>query len=66
MAAASGGALVAAVALRGGGSALAHLPALFAGEAGAAIASRAATATAAILALAGLGWALLGGRRAAA
>lgn len=65
LAAAAGGALVAVAALMGGGSALAHLPALFTGEAGAAIASRAATAVAAILALAGLGWAVLGGRRAA-
>jgi hypothetical protein len=66
MAAASGGALVAAVALMGGGSALAHLPALLSGEAGAAIASRAATAIAAILALGGLAWSLFGTRRAAA
>lgn len=66
VAAAAAGALVAAVALMGGGSALAHLPALFAGEAGAAMASRAATAVAAILALAGLAWALASGRRAAA
>jgi hypothetical protein len=66
VAAAVGGALVAAVALAGGGSALAQLPALFAGEAGAAIASRAATAIAAILALVGLAWALRGGRSAPA
>jgi hypothetical protein len=66
IAAAAGGALVAAVALIGGGSALAQLPALVSGEAGAAIASRAATAIAAILALGGLAWALRGARRAAA
>jgi hypothetical protein len=66
VAAAAGGALVAVVALMGGGSALAHLPALLSGDAGAAIASRAATAIAAILGLAGLAWALLAGRRAVA
>ncbi len=57
------GALVCAVALMGGGSALAHLPALLAGEAGAAVASRAATAVVAILALAGIAHALVRGRR---
>jgi hypothetical protein len=57
------GALVCAVALMGGGSALPHLPALVAGEAGAAIASRAGTALVAILALAGMAWALAFGRR---
>jgi hypothetical protein len=60
--AAVGGALVAMVALAGGGSALVQLPALLAGEAGAAVASRSATAAAAILALGGLIWALRGGR----
>ena len=57
------GALVCGVALMGGGSALPQLPALLAGEAGPAIASRAATAAVAILALAGMGWALAFGRR---
>ena len=57
------GAVVCAVALMGGASALAQLPALLAGEAGAAIASRASTAVAAILALAAMGWALAFGRR---
>ncbi len=64
VAAAVGGALVAAIALMGGGTALPQVPALFTGEAGAAIASRSATAVAAILALLGLGWALLRRRRA--
>lgn len=64
--AAVGGALLAAVALFGGGSALVHVPALLSGEAGAAIASRSATALAAILALVGLAWALLSARRSAA
>lgn len=59
------GAVVCLVALMGGGSALAHLPALLGGEAGAAIASRAATAVVAILALGGMGWALAFGRREA-
>jgi hypothetical protein len=62
VAAAVGGALVAVVALAGGGSALVQLPALLVGEAGAAVASRSATAVAAILALGGLIWALRGGR----
>lgn len=57
------GAVVCAVALMGGGSALPQVPALLAGEAGAAIASRAGTALAAILALAGMAWALAFGRR---
>ncbi|MBP0464544.1 hypothetical protein J5Y09_11560 [Roseomonas sp. PWR1] len=52
--AAAGGALLCAVAFAGGGSALAQVPALLDGQAGAAIASRAATAALAILALAGL------------
>ncbi len=65
VAAAIGGAVVAFVALAGGGSALAQLPALLAGEAGAAVASRSATAIAAILALVGLAWALRGGNRSA-
>jgi hypothetical protein len=60
--AAIGGALVAMVALAGGGSALVQLPALLTGEAGAAVASRSATAAAAILALGGLVWALRSGR----
>ena len=59
VAAAVAGAVLCAVALMGGGSALPHLPALMAGEASAAIASRAATAMVAILALAGLGFAIL-------
>jgi hypothetical protein len=62
VAAAVGGALVAMVALAGGGSALVQLPALLTGEAGAAVASRSATAAAAILALGGLVWALRSGR----
>ena len=62
VAAAIGGALVAMVALAGGGSALVQLPALLTGEAGAAVASRSATAAAAILALGGLVWALRSGR----
>jgi hypothetical protein len=66
LAAAVGGAVVAVVALAGGGSALVQLPALLAGEAGAAVASRSATAVAAILALGGLMWALRGGRGGAA
>ena len=57
-----GGALVAMVALAGGGSALVQLPALLSGEAGAAVASRSATAAAAIMALGGLVWALRSGR----
>ncbi len=57
------GAVVCAVALMGGGSALPQLPALLSGEAGAAVASRAGTALAAILALAGMAWALAFGRR---
>jgi hypothetical protein len=57
------GAVVCAVALMGGGSALPQVPALLAGEAGPAIASRAGTALAAILALAGMAWALAFGRR---
>ncbi len=57
------GALVCAVALMGGGSALPQVPALLSGEAGAAIASRASTAAVAILALAGMAWALAFGRR---
>lgn len=57
------GAVVCAIALMGGGSALPQVPALLAGEAGAAIASRAGTALAAILALAGMAWALAFGRR---
>jgi len=57
------GAVVCAVALMGGGSALPQVPALLAGDAGPAIASRAATAAVAILALAGMGWALAFGRR---
>ncbi len=65
VAAAVGGAVVAVIALAGGGSALAQLPALLAGEAGAAVASRSATAIAAILALVGLAWALRGGNRSA-
>lgn len=64
--AAAGGAVLCAVALAGGASALGQLPALFTGEAGAAVASRAATATAAILALVGLAWALPADRRGAA
>ncbi|BDG72852.1 hypothetical protein [Roseomonas fluvialis] len=60
VAAAIGGALVAVIALAGGGSALPQLPALLAGEASAAVASRSATAVAAILALGGLVWALRG------
>ncbi|MFN7306331.1 MAG: hypothetical protein ACK5TQ_07090 [Acetobacteraceae bacterium] len=60
--AAIGGALVAMVALAGGGSALVQLPALLSGEAGAAVASRSATAAAAIMALGGLVWALRSGR----
>lgn len=59
------GALVCGVALMGGGSALVHLPALLAGEVGPATAPRAATAVVAILALAGMGWALAFGRRQA-
>jgi hypothetical protein len=59
VAAAIGGAAVSAVALAGGGSALAQVPALLAGEAGPAIASRAATAAIALAALAALGWAAL-------
>lgn len=57
------GAVVCGVALMGGGSALPQVPALLAGEAGPAIASRAATAAVAILALACMGWALAFGRR---
>ncbi|WP_237213923.1 hypothetical protein [Falsiroseomonas oryziterrae] len=57
------GAVICAVALMGGGSALPQLPALLSGEAGAAIASRASTALAAILALAGIAYALARGRR---
>jgi hypothetical protein len=56
--AASGGALLCAVAFAGGGSALAQVPALLDGQAGAAIASRAATASLAMLALVGLAIAL--------
>lgn len=56
------GVLVCAVALMGGGSALPQLPALLAGEAGPAIASRATTALVAILALGGLAFGLLRGR----
>ena len=63
--AASLGAVVCVVALMGGGSALPQVPALLTGEAGAAIASRASTAVAAILALAAMGWALAFGRRQA-
>lgn len=59
------GALVCAVALMGGGSALPQVPALLSGEAGAAIASRASTALAAILALAAIAIALARGRREA-
>jgi hypothetical protein len=59
------GALVCAVALMGGGSALVHLPALLDGNAGPATASRASTAIAALLALAGMAWALAAGRRSA-
>jgi hypothetical protein len=59
VAAALGGAVLAAVALAGGGSALGQVPALLAGEAGAAIASRAATAAIALAALAALGWVAL-------
>jgi hypothetical protein len=66
VAAAVGGAVVASIALAGGGSALAQLPALLAGEAGAAVASRSATAVAAIVALVGLVWALRGRRSAPA
>jgi hypothetical protein len=62
VASAVGGALVAVVALAGAGSALVQLPALLAGEAGAAVASRSATAAAAILALGGLLWARRDGR----
>jgi hypothetical protein len=57
------GVVVCLVALMGGGSALPQVPALLAGEAGPAIASRAATAMVAILALAGMAWALAFGRR---
>lgn len=57
------GAVVCLVALMGGGSALPQVPALLGGDAGPAIASRAATAAVAILALAGMGWALAFGRR---
>jgi hypothetical protein len=59
------GAAIAALALMGGGSALAHLPALLAGEASTAIASRAATALLALLGMAGLAYALAFGRRTA-
>jgi hypothetical protein len=59
------GAVVCAVALMGGGTALPQVPALFAGEAGPAIASRAGTAVVAILALAGMAWALAFSRRQA-
>jgi hypothetical protein len=59
------GAVVCLVALMGGGTALPQVPALLAGEAGPAIASRAATAAVAILALAGMAWALAFGRRQA-
>ncbi len=59
------GVVVCAVALMGGGSALPQLPALLGGEAGPAIASRAATALLAILALGGIAWALAFGRRSA-
>jgi hypothetical protein len=59
------GAVIAAVALMGGGSALMHVPALVSGEAGAAIASRAATAAMAILGLGTLAYALAFGRRTA-
>ena len=57
------GVVVCAVALMGGGSALPQVPALLAGEAGPAIASRAATAAVALLALAGIAYALAFGRR---
>ena len=57
--AAFGGAALCAIALMGGGSALPQLPGVFMGEAGAAIASRAATALVAILALIGLALAWL-------
>lgn len=57
------GATVCAIALMGGGTALPQLPALLAGEAGPAIASRAATAIVAILTLAGLAYALITRRR---
>lgn len=59
------GAVVCAVALMGGGSALPQLPALLSGEVEAAIASRGGTALAAIAALAAMGWALVFGRRQA-
>lgn len=65
VAAAAIGAAICAVALMGGGSALLHLPALLAGEAGPAIASRAATAAMAILALGAMAYALVFGRRSA-
>lgn len=59
VAAAVAGGLVCGIALLGGGSAVVHLPALLAGEAGAAVASRSATAVVAVAALAGLVRALL-------
>ncbi len=64
-AAAAIGAAICAVSLLGGGSALAQLPALLAGEAGPATLSRAATAVTAILALGALAYALAFGRRSA-
>lgn len=64
--AATGGAAICAIAVAGGGSALAEVPALLAGDAGAAIASRAAMATLAILALAGIAFALRRDMRGAA
>jgi hypothetical protein len=59
MLAAGLGVAVAAMALLGGGSALPHLGSVLGGEASAAISSRAITALAAVLALAGIGWAML-------
>lgn len=57
------GVLVAVLALFGGGSALAQLPALLAGDAGAAVASRSATALVAILLLGMIGYGLTLGHR---
>jgi hypothetical protein len=59
------GAAICAAAVLGGGSALAQLPALLSGEAGAAVASRATTALAAIAALGGIAYALASSRRSA-
>jgi hypothetical protein len=58
-AAAGLGAAVCVLALVGGGSALGQMPAVLAGEAGAATASRAGTALVALLTMAGLAFATL-------